>query len=128
MSQPIELTNELVVNALQSKRLKDKYNALAIASAAANNHSVMIGIEQSDMREGDKFATQAVLGLAYHLCQKMADPSQGKNLWKQLNKCLGKTTGYQVMEELNAGRPLATNLGAEEEEEKEEDGKSKAQG
>ena len=128
MSQPIELTNELVVNALQSKRLKDKYNALAIASAAANNHSVMIGIEQSDMREGDKFATQAVLGLAYHLCQKMADPSQGKNLWKQLNKCLGKTTGYQVMEELNAGRPLATNLGAEEEEEKEEDGESKAQG
>ena len=128
MSEPIELTNELLVNALQSKRLKDKYNALAIASAAANNHSVMIGIEQSDMREGDKFATQAVLGLAYHLCQKMADPSQGKNLWKQLNKCLGKTTGYQVMEELNAGRPLATNLGAEEEEEKEEDGKSKAQG
>lgn len=124
MSQPIELTNELVVNALQSKRLKDKYNALAIASAAANNHSVMIGIEQSDMREGDKFATQAVLGLAYHLCQKMADPSQGKNLWKQLNKCLGKTTGYQVMEELNAGRPLATNLGAEEEEK--EDGEPKA--
>lgn len=116
-SNKVDLTGELITNALQSKRLKDKYNALAIAAAAANNESVMIGLEQSELRAGDKFATQAIIALSYHLCLKMADPSQGKNLWKQLNKCLGKTTGYQIMEEANAGRPIATNLGAEEEEE-----------
>tara|TARA_R100000808_G_scaffold21744_1_gene47031 strand:- start:1994 stop:2347 length:354 start_codon:yes stop_codon:yes gene_type:complete len=113
--QNIELTEDLVLKALQSKRLKDKYNALSIAAAAANNNSVMIGIEQSDMREGDKFVTQAIIGLSLGLCARMADPTQPKNLWKQLNKALGKTTGYMVMEEFNVGRGFSTNLGQETE-------------
>ena len=114
---PIELTEDMVLKALQSKRLRDKYDVLSVAAAAANNNSVMIGIEQSDMREGDKFVTQAIIGLALGLCAKMADPTQPKNLWKQLNKTLGKTTGYMVMEEFNVGRGFATNLGGETSEE-----------
>jgi|TARA_R110002051_G_scaffold292088_1_gene356343 hypothetical protein len=113
--QNIELTEDIVLDALKSKKLKDKYNALAIAAAAANNNSVMIGIEQSDMREGDKFVTQAIIGLSLGLCARMADPTQPKNLWKQLNKTLNSTTGYKVMEEFNVGRGFATNLGKEPE-------------
>lgn len=111
---PIELTEDLVLKALQSKRLKDKYNALAIAAAAANNNNVMYGIEQSEMREGDKFVTQAIIGLSLGLCARMADPTQPKNLYKQLSKTLNSTVGYKVMEEFNVGRGFATNLGAEE--------------
>ena len=108
----IELTEDLVLQALKSDKLKDKYNALAIAAAAANNNSVMIGLEQSDMREGDKFVTQAIIGLSLGLCARMADPTQAKNLYKQLLKQLGQTTGYQIMSEFNLGRGFATNLGA----------------
>ena len=114
---PIELTEDMVLKALQSKRLKDKYDVLAVAAAAANNNSVMIGIEQSDMREGDKFVTQAIIGLSLGLCARMADPTQPKNLWKQLNKSIGQTMGYKIMEEFNVGRGFATNLGAEKKEE-----------
>lgn len=111
MSNKIELTDELILQALKSEKLKDKYNALAIAAAAANNNSVMIGLEQSDMRLGDKFVTQAIVGLALGLCARMADPTQPKNLYKQLNKVVGQTTGYKIMEEFNLGRGFATNLG-----------------
>jgi len=117
MSNQIELTDELVLKALKSNKLKDKYNALAIAAAAANSNSVMIGLEQSDMRIGDKFVTQSIIGLALGLCARMADPTQPKNLYKQLSKALSQTTGYKVMEEFNLGRGFATNLGAEKEEE-----------
>lgn len=113
--QNIELTEDLVLDALKSKKLKDKYNALSIAAAAANSNSVMIGIEQSDMREGDKFVTQSIIGLSLGLCARMADPTQSKNLWKQLNKALNSTVGYKVMEEFNVGRGFATNLGEEPE-------------
>lgn len=110
----IELTEEMVLKALQSKRIKDKYSALAVAAAAANNNGVMIGLEQSDMREGDKFVTQSIIGLALGLCARMADPTQPKNLYKQLNKVLAQSIGYKIMEEFNMGRGFATNLGAEE--------------
>jgi|TARA_R110000751_G_scaffold231149_1_gene332545 hypothetical protein len=110
----IELTEEMVLNALQSKRIKDKYSALAVAAAAANNNGVMIGLEQSDMREGDKFVTQSIIGLSLGLCARMADPTQPKNLYKQLSKVLGQSIGYKIMEEFNMGRGFATNLGAEE--------------
>jgi hypothetical protein len=46
----------------------------------------------------------------------MADPTQPKNLWKQLNKSIGQTMGYKIMEEFNVGRGFATNLGAEQEQ------------
>jgi hypothetical protein len=36
---PIELTEDMVLKALQSKRLKDKYDVLAVAAAAANNNT-----------------------------------------------------------------------------------------
>ena len=122
--QSIELTEDLVLKALQSKRLKDKYNALAIAAAAANNNNVMYGIEQSEMREGDKFVTQAIIGLSLGLCARMADPTQPKNLYKQLSKTLNSTVGYKVMEEFNVGRGFATNLGQEpEEQDYEQDGR-----
>lgn len=112
MSNEIELTDDLILQALKSEKLKDKYNALAIAAAAANNNSVMIGLEQSDMRLGDKFVTQAIIGLSLGLCARMADPTQPKNLYKQLNKVVGQTTGYKIMEEFNLGRGFATNLGS----------------
>lgn len=114
---PIELTEDMVLRALQSKRLKDKYSALAVATAAANSNSVMIGLEQSDMREGDKFVTQSIIGLSLGLCARMADPTQPKNLYKQLCKSLNQTIGYKIMEEFNLGRGFATNLGANEEKE-----------
>ena len=113
----IELTDDLILHALKSDKLKDKYNALAIAAAAANNNSVMIGLEQSDMRVGDKFVTQAIVGLSLGLCARMADPTQAKNLYKQLRKVLGQTTGYKSMEEFNLGRGFATNLGTDGDDE-----------
>ncbi len=119
MSNKIELTDELILQALKSEKLKDKYNALAIAAAAANNNSVMIGLEQSDMRLGDKFVTQAIVGLALGLCARMADPTQPKNLYKQLNKVVGQTTGYKIMEEFNLGRGFATNLGGANDDDEE---------
>ena len=118
--QPIELTEDMVLKALKSKHLRDKYDVLAVATAAANNNSVMIGIEQSDMREGDKFVMQSIIGLSLGLCARMADPSQQKNLYKQLNKSLHKTLGYKIMEEFNVGRGFATNLGDNSEEEESE--------
>ena len=118
MKNQIELTDELILSALKSKKLKDKFNALAIVAAAANNNSVMIGLEQSDMRLGDKFVSQAAIGLSLGLCARMADPTQSKNLYKQLNKLLGNTAGYKIMEEFNLGRGFTTNLGEYDEEKK----------